>query len=314
MRRVTLTLLTVLSVSASLWAKSSSFHLMKIKEVFPGCAASPNAQYIMLQMYSLGQNNTAGTEVRVFNSTGGLINSFTLPNVANGTNQATILLAAPEALTFFSLPVADDTLPTPVIPLSGGKICFHDPSLFGDIDCVSWGNYSGSSVGSGNPFSQLNGLLSGQAMRRRLDICGSNTVLDFCDDTDNSINDFLFGIPAPRNNAGNNGTIPPSTCGNGIIEGLEGCDDNNTNPGDGCDPICQVEPPPCVNLKGDYDGNTIYTSSDVVLCLNCTYLGIGNCDPCFADVTCDGILTSADVVALLNRTFLGLTAPPWCGP
>jgi len=314
MRRVTLTLLTVFSIAGTSWAEGSAFHLMKVKEVFPGCAASPNAQYIVLQMHSLDQNATVGTEVRVFNSTGGLITSFTLPNVGNGANQSTILLATPEALTFFSLPVADDTMPTPVIPLSGGKICFHDPGGLGDIDCVSWGNFSGSSAGSGSPINPLQGLKLGQALRRRLDICFSPSNLDFCDDTDNSINDFLFVPPAPRNNAGNNGTIPPATCGNGIIEGLEGCDDNNTNPGDGCDPTCQPEPPPCVNLKGDYDGNTIYTSSDVVLCLNCTFLGIGSCDPCFADVTCDLILTSADVVALLNRTFLGLTAPPWCGP
>jgi len=70
----------------------------------------------------------------------------------------------------------------------------------------------------------------------------------------------------------------------------------------------------CANIKGDMNGDAIYTSSDVVLELNCTYLGLGSCDICFADVTCDGILTSADVVTLLNRTYLGLTNPPWCGP
>ncbi len=70
----------------------------------------------------------------------------------------------------------------------------------------------------------------------------------------------------------------------------------------------------CANIKGDLDSNGIYTSADVVLELNCTYLELGSCDICFADVTCDGILTSADVVALLNRFVLGSTAPPWCGP
>lgn len=37
-------------------------------------------------------------------------------------------------------------------------------------------------------------------------------------------------------------TAPTSTCGNGIIEGAEQCDDGNNNPGDGCDPICVLEP------------------------------------------------------------------------
>ena len=34
----------------------------------------------------------------------------------------------------------------------------------------------------------------------------------------------------------------PPTCGDGLIEGTEECDDGDTNPGDGCDAGCQVEP------------------------------------------------------------------------
>jgi len=34
---------------------------------------------------------------------------------------------------------------------------------------------------------------------------------------------------------------PESTCGNGLREGSEACDDNNTDPGDGCDASCQRE-------------------------------------------------------------------------
>ncbi len=70
----------------------------------------------------------------------------------------------------------------------------------------------------------------------------------------------------------------------------------------------------CAALKGDMNFDDIYTSADVVLLLNCTYLGLGSCDACFSDVNCDGILTSADVVLELNKTYLGLNAPPWCGP
>jgi hypothetical protein len=36
-------------------------------------------------------------------------------------------------------------------------------------------------------------------------------------------------------------TTLPSTCGNGMIEGSEECDDSNTTPGDGCSATCQLE-------------------------------------------------------------------------
>jgi hypothetical protein len=71
--------------------------------------------------------------------------------------------------------------------------------------------------------------------------------------------------------------------------------------------------PACANIKGDLNGDVLYTSSDVVLMLNCVFLGSGTCTICFADVNCDLLLTSADVVVELNRVFLGVTAPPWCG-
>ncbi len=38
--------------------------------------------------------------------------------------------------------------------------------------------------------------------------------------------------------------MPPSVCGNGIIESGEQCDDGNTNGGDGCSSTCQNEPAP----------------------------------------------------------------------
>ena len=47
---------------------SASFHLMKVVEIFPGTAAAPNAQYVVLQMYSAGQNFVGGHAVTVFNS------------------------------------------------------------------------------------------------------------------------------------------------------------------------------------------------------------------------------------------------------
>jgi cysteine-rich repeat protein len=38
--------------------------------------------------------------------------------------------------------------------------------------------------------------------------------------------------------------IAAALCGNAILDNGEGCDDANKIPGDGCDALCQVEPPP----------------------------------------------------------------------
>ena len=34
-------------------------------------------------------------------------------------------------------------------------------------------------------------------------------------------------------------------CGDGVVEGIEQCDDSNTMPGDGCSMSCQWETPVC---------------------------------------------------------------------
>jgi len=61
--------------------------------------------------------------------------------------------------------------------------------------------------------------------------------------------------------------------------------------------------------RGDMNGDGILTASDVVLELNCVFLGLGFCPLSAADMNCDGFLTAADIVILLNLVFLG-TPPP----
>jgi hypothetical protein len=198
---------------------------MKIVEVFPGTVAAPNAQYIVLQMYAAGQTLVSGHAVRVFNAAGTEVGTFNFSaNVSNGTSQAKILIATTEAATLFG--VAPNLTMTAVIPLAGGKVCF-DASL---IDCAAWGNYTPVDVTVGPPFNVSlpcvrSGLLRDRAMVRNLK---GNTTLEATDDTNNSAADFLFGAPAPKNNAGITGTLPASTCGNGIIQSLETCDDGGS--------------------------------------------------------------------------------------
>src|SRR5262245_58411746 len=107
----------------------TTFHLIMIREVFGGTAVSPNAQYVVLQMYAAGENFVGGHNIFVFDSAGNQIRNFTFSgNVANGSNQATILIATAAASTFFGV-TADLVMDTAAIPLRGGKVCYDG------IDC-----------------------------------------------------------------------------------------------------------------------------------------------------------------------------------
>ena len=230
----------VLAALAAASPALASFHLMKIKEVFPGTADSPNAQYVMIQSYAAGQNFLGSHKIHVYNAAGAEVagSPFTFPGtVANGPNQMEVLIATAEAASLFS--ITADLSMTAVLPLTGGMVCWDA------IDCVAWGSYHGSATlpsPTGTPFNAPVGLVRGQAMQRRLDICMGAATLEACDDTNDSANDFAFATPAPKNDAGTAGTLPSSTCGNGVVEGLESCDDGNTADGDGCSAVCRWEP------------------------------------------------------------------------
>ena len=212
------------------WA---AFHIMKITEVFPGTSGAPNAQYIELQMYAVGQNIVSTHTVTVFDAAGTAVGTYTfVTDVANGANQATILIATAEAATLFG--VTADLVMTPTIPLAAGKVCFEN------IDCVAWGNYTGGATPSavGTPAYQKRGLIRGRSLARKL---GANSMLDGGDDSNVSADDFETALPSPKTNAGVTGTNPANTCGNNTVEGLESCDDNNVVANDGCSATCVTE-------------------------------------------------------------------------
>jgi cysteine-rich repeat protein len=260
---------------------TATFHLTKIVEVFPGTAAAPQAQYVVIQMYVDGQNIVGGHSLTVHGADGAAIATVTFSgNVPGGASQDRILVATAEAATFFGL-TADFTMGA-VLPLTGGKVCFAG------VDCVAWGEYAmpGGDPTVGTPFNSPAapvpatpgpGLLSGRALLRRLDLAGSPILLDPGDDTDVSANDFLLGPPAPRNNHGDAGAAPAATCGDGALGGLEGCDDGGTISGDGCSSTCALEfcGDAALNGEGEIcdDGNR---ASGDGCDANCTPTGCGN--------------------------------------
>ncbi|MGH8004793.1 MAG: integrin alpha, partial [Limisphaerales bacterium] len=64
--------------------------------------------------------------------------------------------------------------------------------------------------------------------------------------------------------------------------------------------------------QGDMNADGNLTLSDVVMLLNCIFLGTGNCYLSVSDLNCDALLTPVDVVLELNAVFLGI--PINCTP
>jgi cysteine-rich repeat protein len=213
----------------------AAFQQIKIGEVFPGTAALPYAQFIELRAYAAGQNTTGGHKLFFFNAAGVKVDSVTLTDVLVSANQMRILIMTGQAATLFGA-MSDFTM-NAVIEPAGGKVCFDETN----VDCFAWGNYSGPAAGVGPAYRPSFGLALGKSAQRRLDIAGSAGMLDAGDDRDSCSIDFVSGQPSPLNNLGQSGDLPPSNCGNSLLEGLEQCDDGNTTAGDGCSSTCSDE-------------------------------------------------------------------------
>lgn len=97
-----------------------------------------------------------------------------------------------------------------------GGLCTEDNSTF----CVSDSDCS---------------AVSGTCTPRSNDGCSSACIVEFCGDT------ICNNYEACGDCSDDCGTCP-IICGNGIEETGETCDDGNTDPGDGCNSVCQLEP------------------------------------------------------------------------
>jgi hypothetical protein len=83
---------------------SATFHLMRIREVYPGSAEDPQAEYVELQMFESGQQFVGGHFLRTYGADGTLAHSDSLAaDVPSGASQRTVLLATPEAELRFGL-------------------------------------------------------------------------------------------------------------------------------------------------------------------------------------------------------------------
>jgi hypothetical protein len=144
-------------------------------------------------MYAFGQNLVGGHTLNSYTSTGSVLGSATLPaNVANGDSQRTVLIG--DSAT----PGNPDFVTNIASYLStvagGGAVCWEN------IDCVSWGSFTGAGALPSPPGSPAPAIPDGSSLERSI-APNCATLLETADDTDNSLVDFAVAVPSPRNNS-----------------------------------------------------------------------------------------------------------------
>lgn len=78
-------------------AAEATFHLMQIREVYPGSVASPGSEYVELQMWAEGQNDVAGHVLRTYAASGAVTGTDAFSaDVPRGADQSTMVLATPK--------------------------------------------------------------------------------------------------------------------------------------------------------------------------------------------------------------------------
>ena len=165
---------------------SALFHRMHIDEVMAGAGGDSSIQFVELRMEASGQNQIVNHTIQFYNASGAQTGTFTFSgNVTNAANGASILIGTTAFDSASS--VTPDFFMSSDVVAPDGRVCFEN------IDCVAYGNYTGSNTGYGSAASALP--------------TSGNSSLKRSTNTNNNANDFALGTPAPRNNAGQTGTV-----------------------------------------------------------------------------------------------------------
>lgn len=182
-------------VGLAVWVTpaAATFHLMVVREIYPGSAANSQAEYVELQAYASGQNFVEGHRVVFYDAAGASTGSAAFPqDVSNGQNQGTFLVGTGLESRFSVSP--DATMAPDQLDPAGGAVCWET------IDCVSWGSFAGTLPSpAGSPAAPA-GIPDGMALRRTI-APGCPTLLEAGDDSDDSASDFSAVFPGPRPNS-----------------------------------------------------------------------------------------------------------------
>lgn len=199
--RLAVPLLAALVTMAAASPAQASFHLIKVREVFPGTTANPESDYVELQMYAPAQNLVDLGDLEVLNSAGTVTSHFSPGGtVAHSANQSTVLIANTGFSSQFPSITPDFTDAGLDLDPAGGAVCWpqNEPPF---DDCASWGNFSGQgALPVPGDTSPAVAIPNGMALRRTISP-GCSTLLEDADDTNDSSVDFSAQTPGPRNNA-----------------------------------------------------------------------------------------------------------------
>jgi len=195
--------MAVLGLGAA--SASATFHLIKVREVFPGTTAQAESDYVELQFFSPFQNQVQLGQLRVYNANGSTASTFPPAGpLANTDNQRTLLIADSSFGSVFPAVTPDSTDSSLDLSPVAGAVCWPVNST--PIDCVSWGAFTGdamlpSSAGSPVQGTGTSGAIGdGEAIIRSIS-AGCPTFLEDSDDTGNSAADFSESTPNPRPNS-----------------------------------------------------------------------------------------------------------------
>lgn len=194
-RRVSASLaLALVGLTSLPLAAGATFHLVALREVYPGSTSNPAAQYVELQAYAAGQNFVEGHQVRFYDAAGAPVANASFPrDLDNGQNQMTLLVGTPAVESQFGVS-PDATMTAGSLDPAGGAVCWET------LDCASWGNFSGSLPSPAGSPAAPSGIPDGMALRRTISP-GCPTLLEAGDDHDSSSLDFSAVFPEPRPNS-----------------------------------------------------------------------------------------------------------------
>ena len=214
---------------------------LKIAEVITGTQANPNVKYVVLRFWANGGDTDGYTLYQYDNSNPsvGMGTTTLVGNVGNTQKGAPILLANPDAESFFKVNADYHLTGQPLAAQGGLCLVGKGKDLTDFDDCVTWGGAFFPSAQHGTranvfPFNPTGGIQPGMVMQRLTDSSSPSTSW--------SSRDFwLAAIPWPENNTGMLGVAAAGTCGNGFVEGMEECDDGaaSNGPGRSCNTTCR---------------------------------------------------------------------------
>ncbi len=192
-KRSLLASLTLLSLASSAQA---AFHFMRISEALGQWHGDPRIQFVELTMASLGQNFVAGHKIIFQDAAGAKTGEVMFTrNVMEDARGSTILVGTAAFEAAFDV-TPDLLMPEGLMAPFSGRVCFDT------IDCLAYGNYTGSNGNLGTPASGFP-VDGDQSLTIKL-----VTFPGF----GNNSTDYELRTPTPKNNAGRSGTVPAFNC------------------------------------------------------------------------------------------------------